>query len=100
MNDEARLENLAKRLGAAAAERLDVAAAAPEYDGLLRELDSLRERVASLERERDELRRLLHASERRAEPARRAAEETPPTSRVAALARPAGGDPRPSRGIA
>ncbi|OLC09254.1 MAG: hypothetical protein AUH41_05745 [Gemmatimonadetes bacterium 13_1_40CM_66_11] len=37
MNDEARLENLAKRLGAAAAERLDVAAAARTVVERLRE---------------------------------------------------------------
>ena len=66
------------RSGTQDPEELDVAAAAPEYDGLLRELDSLRERVASLERERDELRRLLHASERRAEPARQPNEERRP----------------------
>jgi len=66
------------RSGTQDPEELDVAAAAPEYDGLLRELDSLRERVASLERERDELRRLLHASERRAEPGRQPNQERRP----------------------
>jgi len=66
------------RSGTQDPEELDLAAATPEYDGLLRELDTLRERVVSLERERDELRRTLHASERRAAPARQPSDDRRP----------------------
>ena len=66
------------RSGTQDPEEIDLAATAPEYDGLLRELDALRRRVGSLEKERDELRRRLQASDQRAAPASGAREARRP----------------------